>query len=148
MQKLLTLQTAFSNWDIYQRTQGLNWTSTATMCTGWQGVQCNTAGNVIGLNFSAPDIEPPQRLRALEGVTNMTVHSSQPIALQGADLACLTHMSASPYLLVMMSEAVASRRKAMFLVKSHSSGSILSGESDSVHLVTVLRRTSPSCSCA
>lgn len=86
MAVLLTLQTAFSNWDIYQRTQGLNWTSPATMCTGWQGVQCNTAGSVIGLNFSAPTPDPPQRLRALEGVTNMTVHSSEPIALQGFSL--------------------------------------------------------------
>ena len=92
MQKLLTLQTAFSNWDIYQRTQGLNWTSPATMCTSWQGVQCNTAGSVIGLNFSAPVPDPPQRLRALEGVTNLTVHSSEPIALQGAGLVCLVHM--------------------------------------------------------
>ena len=91
MAMLLTLQTAFLNWDNYQRTQLLNWTSPGTMCTGWQGVQCNTAGAVIGLNFSAPSPEPPQRPRALEGVANLTVHSSQPIALQGADLACGTH---------------------------------------------------------
>ena len=88
MAMLLTLQTALPNWDIYHRTQLLNWTSTATMCTGWRGVQCNTAGAVIGLNFSAPGPDIPQRPRALEGVANMTVHGSQPIALQGAGLAC------------------------------------------------------------
>ncbi len=91
MAVLLTLQTAFSNWGIYERTQMLNWTSPATMCTGWQGVQCNTAGSVIGLNFSAPDLAPPQRLRALEGVTNVTVHTSLPIALQGANSTPLIH---------------------------------------------------------
>lgn len=85
MAVLLTLQTAFSNWDIFQRTQQLNWTSPGTMCTGWQGVRCNNAGAVTGLNFSSPDPDPPQRPRALEGVTNYTVHSSQPICLHGGN---------------------------------------------------------------
>ena len=91
MAVLLTLQTAFSNWDIFQRTQQLNWTSPSTMCTGWQGVRCNNAGAVIGLNLSSPDPDPPQRPRALEGVTNSTVHSSQPICLHGGNPASLIH---------------------------------------------------------
>lgn len=82
---LLTLTKVIPNWDIFARTQSLNWTTTATMCQSWQGVQCQ-GPYVIGLNFSEPDPDKPQRPPILQGVDNVTVHGSMPIALQGAPL--------------------------------------------------------------
>lgn len=80
---LLTLTKVIPNWDIFARTQSLNWMSTTTMCQGWQGVQCQ-GPYVTGLNFSQPDPGVPQRPPILQGVDNVTAHGSMPIALQGA----------------------------------------------------------------
>ena len=83
MAVLLALTKVIPNWDIFARTQSLNWTSTTTMCQSWQGVQCQ-GPYVTGLNFSGPDPGEPKRPPILEGVDNVTVHGSMPIALQGA----------------------------------------------------------------
>ena len=77
------LRTAFSNWAMYERTEGLNWTMGNPPCSGWRGVQCS-AGYVTGLNFSGPDPTAPQRPPVLQGVPSAAVHGSEPIALQGA----------------------------------------------------------------
>ncbi len=87
MAVLLTLTKVIWNWDIFARTQSLNWTSTSTMCQTWQGVQCQ-GPYVVGLNFSGPNPGEPDRPPILQGVDNVTVHGSLPIVLQGAPLSC------------------------------------------------------------
>ena len=94
VQQLLVLRSAFLNWAIYERTEGLNWTLGNPVCSGWGGVQC-TAGSVTGLNFSGPDPAAPQRPAALQNVAASAAHSSQPIALQGVSLSSALCM-ASP----------------------------------------------------
>ena len=83
VQRLLLLRSAFSNWAMYERTEGLNWKLRNPMCGGWGGVQCS-AGFVTGLNFSGPDPTAPQRPPVLQGVASAAVHGSEPLALQGA----------------------------------------------------------------
>ena len=95
VQRLLKLRSAFSNWDMYERTEGLNWTLHNPMCGGWGGVQCS-AGFVTGLNFSGPDPTAPQRPPVLQGVASAAVHGSEPLALQGALLCTPLCASAVP----------------------------------------------------
>ena len=99
VQRLLLLRSAFSNWAMYERTEGLNWTLRNPMCDGWGGVQCS-AGFVTGLNFSGPDPAAPQRPPVLQGVASAAVHGSEPVALQGALLCNTQCASAMPRLAV------------------------------------------------
>ncbi|CAK0772056.1 hypothetical protein CVIRNUC_003924 [Coccomyxa viridis] len=124
VQRLLLLRSAFSNWAMYERTEGLNWTLRNPMCDGWGGVQCS-AGFVTGLNFSGPDPAAPQRPPVLQGVASAAVHGSEPVALQGDLGLVLKYAFQLPQL------------KSLDLTNAYVSGSIPNGLS-APHLTTLL----------
>lgn len=82
MAVLLNLTTAFVNWDIYARTQSLNWTSNSTMCDYWSGVGCQ-GHEVVSLDFSIGTMVVTGSSATPQGLNFQNVRSSVPIRLQG-----------------------------------------------------------------
>ena len=82
MAVLLNLTTVLVNWDIYGRTQSLNWTSNSTMCDFWSGVGCQ-GPEVVSLDFSISTMDVTGSSATPQGLNFQNVRSSVPIRLQG-----------------------------------------------------------------
>lgn len=83
MAVLVNLTKVFINWDVYARTQNLNWRSDRDVCDWTPYVGCQ-GQNVVSLDFSLSAIDVTGSYPTTpQGLNYQNVHFSLPIRLQG-----------------------------------------------------------------
>ena len=83
MAVLVNLTKVFINWDVYARTQNLNWRFDRNVCDWTPYVGCQ-GHNVVSLDFSLSAIDVTGiHPTTPQGLNYQNVHFSSPIRLQG-----------------------------------------------------------------